>query len=76
MLTPWSISALTIGPWRQHFHDESWRGSGYAFLAESTFCVSYSVILGKTTNSSTQVDKVLAAMGISEKLNVGTLPVA
>ena len=34
------ISALAIGPWRQHFDDESWRGSGYAFLAESTFCVS------------------------------------
>jgi hypothetical protein len=24
----------------QHFDDESWRGSRYAFLAESTFCVS------------------------------------
>jgi hypothetical protein len=24
----------------QHFHDESWRGSGYTFLVESTFCVS------------------------------------
>jgi hypothetical protein len=29
-----------LGPWRQHFDDELWRGSGYAFLAESTFCVS------------------------------------
>jgi hypothetical protein len=27
-------------PWRQHFDDESWCGSGYAFLAESSFCVS------------------------------------
>ena len=29
-----------LGPWRQHFDDKSWRGSGYAFLAESTFCMS------------------------------------
>jgi hypothetical protein len=28
-----------LGPWRQNFEDESWHGSGYAFLAESTFCV-------------------------------------
>ena len=25
--------------WRQHFDDESWRDSGYAFLAEWIFCV-------------------------------------
>jgi hypothetical protein len=29
-----------LGPWRQHFDDESWCGSSYASLAESTFCVS------------------------------------
>jgi hypothetical protein len=29
-----------LGPWCQHFDDESWRGSGYAFMAESTSCVS------------------------------------
>jgi hypothetical protein len=35
-----SDKRIWLGPWRQHFDDESWRGSGYAFLAESTFCVS------------------------------------
>jgi hypothetical protein len=24
--------------WQVHFDDKSWHGSGYAFLAESTFC--------------------------------------
>ena len=36
----WNASHKRTGPWRQHFDDESWRGNGYAFLAESTFCVS------------------------------------
>jgi hypothetical protein len=35
-----------LGSWRQHFDDKSWRGSGYAFLAESTFCVSLFCDLG------------------------------
>jgi hypothetical protein len=29
-----------VGTWRQHFDNQSWRGSGYAFLGESTFCLS------------------------------------
>jgi hypothetical protein len=29
-----------LGPWCEHFDDESWRGSSYAILAESAFCVS------------------------------------
>ena len=33
------ILAHWLGPWRQHFYDESWRGSGYTLLADSTFCV-------------------------------------
>ena len=32
-----------LGHWRQHFDDESWRGSGYAFLARNSVCL-YSVI--------------------------------
>jgi hypothetical protein len=28
-----------------HFDNESWRGGGYAFLAESAFCMVYSVAI-------------------------------
>jgi hypothetical protein len=33
------ITALAA-PLCQHFDDKTWRGSGYAVLAELTFCVS------------------------------------
>ena len=46
------ISALArtsgLGPWHQHFDDESWHSSCYIFLAESTFFVSLFCDLGLT----------------------------
>jgi hypothetical protein len=33
------VSALASNNVRVHFDDESWHGGGFAFLAESAFCM-------------------------------------